>query len=46
MDQETAWRLVTKRRNREAIRQLFLSIQFQGDNALGLHVFDMVSVMA
>ena len=46
MDQDTAWKLVTKRRSREAIRQQFPGIQITGDEALGLHVLDMVSVMA
>jgi Mycothiol maleylpyruvate isomerase N-terminal domain len=46
MDQDTAWKLVTKRRSREANRHLFSGIQITGDEALGLHVLDMVSVMA
>jgi hypothetical protein len=46
MDQDTAWRLVTKRRSRETNRQQFPGIQITGDEALGLHVLDMVSVMA
>ncbi len=46
MDQDTAWRLVTKRRSREATRQQFPGIRITGDEALGLHVLDMVSVMA
>jgi len=46
MDQDTAWKLVTKRRSREAIRHQFPGIQITGDEALGLHVLDMVSVMA
>jgi hypothetical protein len=46
MDQDTAWKLVTKRRSPEATRQQFPTIQIEGDEALGLHVLDMVSVMA
>lgn len=46
MGQDTAWKLVTKRRSRGAIRQQFSDIQIIGDEALGLHVLDMVSVMA
>lgn len=46
MDQNTAWKLVTKRRSRETIRQQFPNITITGDEPLGLHVLDMVSVMA
>ncbi|MFO0799438.1 MAG: maleylpyruvate isomerase N-terminal domain-containing protein [Gemmataceae bacterium] len=46
MDQDTAWKLVTKRRSRDEIRQRFSGIRITGDEALGLHVLDMVSVMA
>jgi hypothetical protein len=46
MDQDTAWKLATKRRSREASRQLFPGIRISGDEPLGLHVLDMVSVMA
>lgn len=46
MDQGTAWKLVTKRRGREAIRQQFADITIMGNEALGLHVLDTVSVMA
>jgi hypothetical protein len=46
MDQDTAWKLVTKRRSREASRQMFPAIRITGDESLGLHVLDMVSVMA
>ncbi len=46
MDQDTAWKLVTKRRNRAAVIQQFPQIQIAGDVALGQHVLDMVSVMA
>jgi hypothetical protein len=46
MDQDTAWKLVTKRRSREAIRQQFPDIRITGDQSLGLHALGMVSVMA
>jgi hypothetical protein len=46
MDQDTAWRLVTKRRSRDAVRRRFPGIRISGDEALGLHVLDIVSVMA
>ena len=46
MDKDTAWKLVTKRRSREAIRRQFPDISITGDERLGLHVLDMVSVMA
>jgi len=46
MDQNTYWKLVTKRRSHDAIVQQFPYIQITGDNALGQTVLDMVSVMA
>jgi hypothetical protein len=46
MDQDTAWKLVTKRRSREASRQMFPAVLITGDESLGLHVLEMVSVMA
>jgi len=46
MDQDTAWKLLTKRRSRAAIREQFPGIEITGDETLGLHVLDMVSVMA
>jgi len=46
MDQETAWKLVTKRRPREAALQQFPGIEIAGDESLGGHLLDMVSVMA
>jgi hypothetical protein len=46
MDQDTAWRLVTKRRSREAILRQFPAIRITGDEALGLHALGMVSVIA
>jgi hypothetical protein len=45
MGQDTAWKLVTKRRSREAACHKFPSIQIIGDVALGCYVLDMVSVM-
>ena len=46
MDQDTAWKLVTKRRSPEAIRQQFPDVRITGDEALGQNVLRMVSVMA
>jgi uncharacterized protein (TIGR03083 family) len=46
MDQSTAWKLVTKRRSREAARREFTDIQITGDASLGSHVLTMLSVMA
>jgi hypothetical protein len=46
MDQETAWKLVTKRRTREAIQREFPYIQITGDEYLASPVLEMVSVMA
>jgi uncharacterized protein (TIGR03083 family) len=46
MNQDTVWKLVTKRRNQEAIHQQFPGIEITGDKAVGVHVLDMLSVMA
>ena len=46
LDPDTAWRLVTKRRDRAAVLARFPDIRVQGDEALGGHVLDTVSVMA
>lgn len=46
MSADTAWKVFTKRRGREAVLQQFANIQITGDRALGLTVLDMVSVMA
>jgi hypothetical protein len=46
MDQDTAWKLVTKRRSMDAIRQQFPGIRITGVESLGLHALGMVSVMA
>lgn len=43
---DTAWRLVTKRWGREAALARFPDIRIEGDQALGGHVLDTVSVMA
>jgi uncharacterized protein (TIGR03083 family) len=46
MSQDTAWRLVTKRRDRDTVRREFPDIRITGDESLGAHVLDIVSVMA
>lgn len=46
MDQDTAWKLVTKRRSRALIHQQFPAIRITGKESLGLPVLNMVSVMA
>jgi hypothetical protein len=46
MGDQTAWKLVTKRRSREAARSQFPDIRIPGDEALGSHVLGRVSVMA
>jgi uncharacterized protein (TIGR03083 family) len=46
MDQDTAWKLATKRRSRDTVRRQFPGIRITGDESLGLPVLDMVSVMA
>lgn len=46
MDQDTAWKLVTKRRSRDVIRRQFPDVRIDGDQSLGVHVLEMVSVMA
>ena len=46
MDQDTAWKVVTKRRSQEAIRQQFSDIRITGDETLGLNAINIVSVMA
>lgn len=42
----TFWRLVTKRRTREAVPAAFPEIEITGAQELGVHVLDMVSMMA
>lgn len=44
--QESAWKLVTKRRDRERVLAEFPEIQIDGDMPLGMHVLEMISVMA
>lgn len=46
LDQDAAWKLVTKRRSRVAVHHQFPGIRITGDEALGAHVLDLVSVMA
>jgi|GEM_PF-1852267 len=46
MDQDSAWKLLTKRRNLEAVRQQFPGIIISGDVELGSHALTMLSVMA
>lgn len=43
---DTAWKVVTKRWGRAAVQAGFPDIRIDGDQALGRHVLDMVSVMA
>lgn len=46
MDQDTFWKVATKRRCPDAFLKQFPSIQVIGDSKLGLRALDMVSVMA
>ncbi|MGE3778133.1 MAG: maleylpyruvate isomerase N-terminal domain-containing protein [Pirellulaceae bacterium] len=46
LDQESAWKLFTKRRNHADIRHQFANIYVEGDRELGSYVLDMVSVVA
>jgi hypothetical protein len=46
LDQDSAWKLFTKRLDRPTALARFKDITFEGDRELGLHVLDMVSVMA
>jgi uncharacterized protein (TIGR03083 family) len=43
---DTAWRLVTKRRDRVTVLAQFPDIRIEGDRALGEHVLGTVAVMA
>ncbi len=45
LDQLSAWKLVTKRRNRTVTLTQFPDIRVEGDIDLGSHVLDMVSMM-
>ena len=44
--QDSAWKLFTKRMDRQSALARFPDIAFEGDRELGLHVLDTVSVMA
>jgi SCP-2 sterol transfer family len=44
--QDSAWKLFTKRMDRQSALARFKDIAFEGDRELRLHVLDMVSVMA
>jgi len=46
LGQDSAWKLFTKRRDRQTALARFPDIAIEGDRELGLHVLDMVSVMA
>lgn len=45
LDQTTAWKLVTKRRTRDAVREQLPDIHIAGNIDLGGHVLDMVSMV-
>lgn len=46
LDQLTAWKVFTKRMDRDTALSRFTDIRIEGDKNLGLHVIDMVSMMA
>jgi uncharacterized protein (TIGR03083 family) len=46
LGQDSAWKLFTKRMDRQTALARFPDIAFGGDRELGLHVLDVVSVMA
>jgi Mycothiol maleylpyruvate isomerase N-terminal domain len=46
MPEIVAWKLVTKRRSIEAAKQVFPEIKVEGDQALGSHIYSLLSVMA
>lgn len=46
LDQETLWRLVTKRRTREEVLAALPEIRIEGDEALGGRFLGLVSMMA
>jgi hypothetical protein len=46
LDQNAAWKLVTKRRSRAAALERFPEIEFHGNRALGSYLLTMLSVMA
>lgn len=45
MPQETAWKLCTKRRTRDAVTAQLPEIQIEGDQDLGAHVLDWVAMV-
>lgn len=46
LNQDSAWKLFTRRHDRDTARTRFPDIQFEGDIDLGSHVLEMVSVVA
>ena len=46
LPQETAWKLCTKRRSREAVQAQFPEIQIAGDRELGSYVLNLVAMIA
>jgi hypothetical protein len=46
LGQDAAWKLLTKRLDRPTALARFKDIAFEGDRELGVHVLDMVCVMA
>jgi hypothetical protein len=46
LGQDSAWMLFTRRLDRPTALARFPDIAIEGDRELGLHVLDMVSVMA
>lgn len=46
LDQETLWRLVTKRRTREEVLAALPGIRIEGDEELGGRLLELVSMMA
>ncbi len=46
LGQDSAWKLFTKRMDRQTALARFPDIAIEGDREMGLHVLDMVSVMA
>jgi hypothetical protein len=46
LGQDSAWKLFTKRVDRQVALARFPDVAIEGDRELGLHVLDVVSVMA
>jgi hypothetical protein len=46
LGQDSAWKLLTRRTDRQTALARFPDIAIEGDRELGLHVLDVVSVMA